>query len=232
MQLPKVEKSRLVDQVVEIMYDKISRGDIKPGEKLPSETDLSEQLGVGRPTIREALSRLLGLGLIVRGGYTMSVAEDANASVHAKLVPMLLEQWETRELYEARTLIESDLAILASKKATPEDIAELRAINELLLKNEKEESYWSLDMQFHEKIAAIAANEVMISISNIINDLFKRFEAEVEELETVKVVTYRDHETWIDAIENGDEDAVRSIVKRALTGSENALYERSKAEKK
>ena len=222
MQLPKVEKSRLVDQVV----------DITPGEKRPSETDLSEQLGVGRPTIREALSRLLGLGLIVRGGYTMSVAEDANASVHAKLVPMLLEQWETRELYEARTLIESDLAILASKKATPEDIAELRAINELLLKNEKEESYWSLDMQFHEKIAAIAANEVMISISNIINDLFKRFEAEVEELETVKVVTYRDHETWIDAIENGDEDAVRSIVKRALTGSENALYERSKAEKK
>lgn len=232
MQLPKVEKSRLVDQVVEIMYDKISRGDIKPGEKLPSETDLSEQLGVGRPTIREAMSRLLGLGLIVRGGYTMSVAEDANASIHAKLVPMLLEQWETRELYEARTLIESDLAILASKKATPEDIAELRAINELLLKNEKEESYWSLDMQFHEKIAAIAANEVMISISNIINDLFKRFEAEVEELETVKVVTYRDHEMWIDAIENGDEDAVRSIVKRALAGSENALYERSKAERK
>lgn len=232
MQLPKIEKSRLVDQVVEIVYDKISSGEIKPGEKLPSETDLSEQMGVGRPTIREAMSRLLGLGLIVRSGYNMSVAEDANASIHAKLVPMLLEQWETRELYEARILIESDLAILASKKATPEDILELRTINERLLKNEQEESYWSLDMQFHEKIAAIAANDVMISISNIINDLFKRFKSEVEELETVKVVTYRDHEMWIDAIENGDEDAVRSIVKRALAGSENALYERNKSEKK
>ena len=225
MKFQKLTKSRLTDQVVEILYNKISHGELKPGDKLPSETELSEQLGVARPTIREALSRLLGLGLIERGDYTMSVAEDSKASVRARLVPLLLEQWETRELYEARMLIEGDLAVLASRKATPDDIMELREINKQLDNGNTEKDYWTCDMEFHARIAEISGSEVMVSISNIINDLYLRFEKEIGELHAIQEITYRDHEELICAIDRGDEVAIRAIVTRSLSGSENAIYE-------
>jgi GntR family transcriptional repressor for pyruvate dehydrogenase complex len=226
MKLPKVTKSRLTDQVVEILYRKITLGELKPGDKLPGEVELSEQLGVARPTIREALSRLLGLGLIERGGSTMTVAENGNASIRAKLMPMMLEQWETRELYEARILIECDLVTLAILKATPDEIAELREINKQLADgNLTEKSYWTSDMRFHAYIAAISGNAVMISISTIINDLYKRFESRVRELHAIQALTYRSHEDLIDAIERRDEQTAREIVHRSLAGSEDALYE-------
>ena len=225
MNLPYITKARLTDHVVEILYDIISLGEIKPGERLPSEAELSVQLGVARPTVREALSRLLGLGLIVRNEYSMVVAENAAASLHARLVPLLLQEWQTRELYETRILIECDLAILASRKATPEDLVELRAINEQLADESVQRSYWELDMEFHCRIAAIAGNEIMMSISRTVNDLFRRLRQDVEELQTIQANTYRDHEALIQAIQQRDENMIRAQITRALSGSEKALFE-------
>jgi DNA-binding FadR family transcriptional regulator len=226
MQLPKLQRSRLTDQVAEILYKKITDGELKPGERLPSEMELSEQLGVARPTVREALSRLIGLGLVARSDYNMIVAEAPDLTVRAGLVPLFLRQWEIRELYEARILIECDLASLAIIKATPENIKELREINAKLKDgNLSENSYWTNDMQFHAQIAAMSGNAVMIAISEIINDIFKRYQSKVEELHAIQAATYKHHEELIDAIERRDEQAAREIIIKTLSGSENALYE-------
>jgi GntR family transcriptional repressor for pyruvate dehydrogenase complex len=226
MQLPKLQRSRLTDQVAEILYKKITDGELKPGERLPSEMELSEQLGVARPTVREALSRLIGLGLVARSDYNMIEAEAPDLTVRAGLVPLFLRQWEIRELYEARILIECDLASLAIIKATPENIKELREINAKLKDgNLSENSYWTNDMQFHAQIAAMSGNAVMIAISEIINDIFKRYQSKVEELHAIQAATYKHHEELIDAIERRDEQAAREIIIKTLSGSENALYE-------
>jgi GntR family transcriptional repressor for pyruvate dehydrogenase complex len=231
MNLPKLQKSRLTDQVAETLYKKIADGDLRPGDKLPSEMELSEQLGVARPTIREALSRLIGLGLIERGDYTMSVSENASLTARARLMPLLLEQWETRELYEARMLIEGDLVSLAVLKATPDDISELRQINGRMKDPDMtEKNYWENDMQFHSYLATVSGNEVMQAISVIINDMFKRYQSKVEELHSIQAVTYNDHEALIDAIEKRNAPLAREIINRMLSSSENALYELSEKE--
>ena len=100
MNLPKVTKSRLSDKVAEILYDQIRSGKLKAGDKLPSELELSEQLGVSRPSVREALNRLMGLGLIVRGTYTCSVA-NLPILPSDPLCTHVLNDWETRDLFEA-----------------------------------------------------------------------------------------------------------------------------------
>jgi len=224
MNFPKVEKTSLTDRVAEILYEKIVNGEISPGERLPSEMELAEQLGVARPTVREALNRLIGLGLIKRGGYTMVVSENGSMSTRAGLTPLLLDQWEARELYEARYMIEVDLVVLAIQKATDEDIRELRNINEQLKSDcVSQKSYWEIDMQFHTSIATISCNHVMQEISKIINDMYKRYEQQVEQLHEVKKMTYLDHEALIDAIEKRDESLAVSIVLRMLTKSELAL---------
>lgn len=225
MKLSRIKKSTLTDKIVELLYEKITKGEIKAGEKLPGEVELAEQLGVGRPTIREAFNRLLGLGLVERTGYTMTIANDATNSVHSRMVPLILEQWETRQLFEARKLIEGDLAILAARKATPSDFIELRLINEQMANNTSVQQYWTLDMQFHKKIADLTDNDVLLAMNNILHDMFRKYEKDVEELLGVHSTTYSDHTELIDAMEMNKEDQIRAIINRSLSASEQALVE-------
>lgn len=226
MRLPKVIKASLTDQVVDVLYQKISSGELKAGEKLPSESELSEQLGVARPTVREALNRLIGLGLIERGVYTCIVAESSKFAIRANLVPILLEDWETRDLFEARRMIECNLVSLAALKASPDDICELMHINDKLrVEDLTVQEYWDYDNQFHRCIAKAASNSVMQTVSDIIFSMYMRYENKVKELHQVQAKTYEEHKAIIEAIADKDVARAVEIVNRSLSGSENALYE-------
>ena len=226
MRLPKVVKASLTDQVVDILYKKISKGELKAGEKLPSESELSEQLGVARPTVREALNRLIGLGLIERGVYTCIVAESSTFAVRANLVPILLEDWETRDLFEARRLVECNLVSLAALKASPDDINELIRINDKLKSSALSvQEYWDYDNQFHKCIAKTASNTVMQTVSEIIFSMYRRYENKVKELHEIQAKTYEEHKAIIEAIAQKDVKKAVEIVDRSLSGSEHALYE-------
>lgn len=226
MRLPKVVKASLTDQVVDILYKKISSGELKAGEKLPSESELSEQMGVARPTVREALNRLIGLGLIERGAYTCIVAESSEFAVRANLVPILLEDWETRDLFEARRMIECNLVTLAVIKASPGDINDLIRINDKLKsENLSVQEYWDYDNQFHKRIAKAASNPVMQTVSEIIFSMYSRYESKVKELHNVQAKTYEEHKAIIEAIAEKNVELALKIVNRSLSGSEHALYE-------
>lgn len=228
MQLEKVKKASLTDRVTEILYEKIIGGEIMPGERLPSETELAEMLGVGRPTIREAINRLIGLGLVMRGDYTMMVSPNASMSTRASLTPLFLENWEGRDLYQARILVEEDLVELVIENATLADLAKLREINDRLLDvHMSETGYYDADMDFHNCIAEISGNQIMVEISRIVNNMFQRYKPQVEKLYEVQRATHHDHELLIDAISNNDLSEARTIIRRSLGGSEKALKEMS-----
>lgn len=226
MKLPKLTRSRLADKVVETLYNKISCGELGSGDKLPSETELAEQLGVARPTIREAISQLIGLGLLERGEYGIYVVQTPNQSVQARFQPLLLERWKTRELYEARMLILGDLAVLASIKATEKDIQTLREINRRM-KEEcfSEESYWDRDMEFHNYLAEIVDNGILYSINNILNEMFKKYETSINKLYSIQAKTYQRHDALINAIEKRDAEQAKAAVYLALEESEEALFQ-------
>lgn len=224
MVFEKVQKSSLTDRVTNKIYEKIVSGEIAPGERLPSETELSEQLGVGRPAIREAINRLIGLGLVMRGDYTMIVAPNSAMSARARLTPLFLEKWEGRDLYQARILIEEDLVELVIENATATDLERLRSINaKMIEKHMSERSYYDVDMEFHACLAEISGNQIMVEISRIVNDMFQRYKPQVEQLYEVQHATYHDHELLIQAIENSDLAEARIIIQRSFTGSEKAL---------
>jgi len=232
MSLTKIKNTKLTDQIAEALYEEIAEGNFKPGEKLPTEIEMSEKLGVARPTVREAVSRLIGLGLVERGDYGVFVAATSNTLVHSALVPVLLNQWEIRELYEARILVESDLVALACQKATDESISELNRINDKMLNRDMTASdYFKYDMEFHSYVSQISGNSVMQSISKIINDMFKRYERRVMEFHEIQASTYLDHKELIEAISRKDSQQARAIVVRTLSKSENAMYQLKEKEK-
>lgn len=224
MLFKKVQKSSLTDQVSDILYQKIVNGEIAPGEQLPSETELSEQLGVARPTIREALNRLIGLGLVTRGGYTKVVSTNASMSARAGLTPLFLDKWEGSELYEARILIETDLIELVIQNATENDIERLRQINAEIIQGQMtEQDYYDVDMKFHSCLAEICGNKIMNEISRTVNDMFCRYKPQVAQLHEIQKITYHEHELLINAIENQDLVEARSIIQRTLSRSERAI---------
>lgn len=210
--------------VVEDLYNKISEGEFLPGEKLPGEVALSESLGVGRPTIREAIGQLIGLGLVDRGHYGLFVANTSSSMVKSKLAPLLLDTWEIRELYEARVVIETEIAVLACLRAKPQQLKKLQDINEMMLeKSDDEDSYWNLDDQFHELVAEISDNKILITMHQSIRGLFKKYEVSINKLEYIRKQTYSWHTSLIEAFSRKDTNAVRKILHQSLFESQDAL---------
>ncbi len=224
MKFLKISKTRLVDKVVEDLYNKISAGELLPGDKLPGEVALSESLGVGRPTVREAIGQLIGLGLLTRGKYGIFVAQASISTVKATLAPMLLETWEIRKLYEARMVIEAEIAVLACLRANPQHLEKLQELNDQMLeKSNDENSYWILDDQFHELVAEISDNTILVTMHQSIRDLFKKYEVSVNKLEYIRKQTYSWHSSLIEAFARKDTTAVRGIINKSLSESQDAL---------
>lgn len=224
MDLPKISKTRLVDRVVETLYYKICEGELVPGQKLPGEIALSQSLGVGKPTVREAIGQLIGLGLVYRGKYGVFVSDIPTQTVKSKLTPMLLENWEIRELYEARIIIEGEVAVLACMRATNKNIDQLCQLNERM-KNQaySETDYWELDEEFHRMVALVSGNEILQTMHTLISDLFRKYEVSVNKLDYIREQTHIWHAMLIEAFKKKDIDAVRKIIRTSLTESENAL---------
>ncbi|MFC1798457.1 FadR/GntR family transcriptional regulator [Thermodesulfobacteriota bacterium] len=224
MDLPKLSRVRLADKVVKIIYDRISTGELRSGDKLPGELELSKQMGIARTTVREALGQLIGLGLVERGENGMRLSEEPVSSIQSRVAPLLLKDWELKTLYEARKVIEGELAVLSAARATAKDIDTLKEINSKMLSTDDEKlDYWEKDMSFHKYVAKIANNDILYSIHNVLCDMFKKYEQNVMELETVKKSTFKWHSEFIGAIEKQDVNKIRDIVRASLQASEEGI---------
>lgn len=224
MKLPRMTRMTLVDQVVNAIEEKIINGDMKPGERLLGEIELSEQLGVARTTVREALRLLMGSGLITRGEDGLHVAPQLASVVKSRLAPLALVVRETRALYEARRFLEGELASLAALRASEEEITQLKMINgRLALESKDDRAYWELDMSFHQKIAEAAGNSVLYAMYRVARELHEKLEAEILQLSEIKANTHKHHAQMIAAIENRDPNAARKLVHDALKRVEAAL---------
>ena len=139
------------DTVAEYLSEGIASGKWKPGEKLPSEAQLCSLLGASRVTVRSAIGRLTGLGLVQsRQGKGTYVCEP----IMSYEIPVLsIQSADWLSIFEFRKIIESESAALAAIRATA---AEVRELGDSLVGMERGESLQEVadyDMRFHEIVA-------------------------------------------------------------------------------
>lgn len=122
MPLDAVRPSPLVEQAAARLREQITGGHWPVGTKLPGETTLAAELGVGRSTVREALRALAGAGLVRprQGAGVFVIAAEA-----AEDWPTRLRRAAVTDLYEVRMLVEVQAARLAAERRTPEDVTAL-----------------------------------------------------------------------------------------------------------
>ena len=157
-----VHRAPLAAQAAEILLERIRAGEFGLGQRLPGETTLAAQLGVGRSTIREAIRELAGKGVL-------DSRQGAGVFVTAQDVP---EEWDTvlrrasiTTVLEARIAIEAEASALAAERRTP---AQLRAIRAALAAraaaDPAPEPHVDVDMALHQLIVVASGNEVLVEL--------------------------------------------------------------------
>ncbi|OCT15863.1 hypothetical protein A8709_09560 [Paenibacillus pectinilyticus] len=162
-----LHRPKLVDDVVTQLQKKISDGDLKMGDKIPTEPELMEQFGVGRSTIREAVRVLVHAGLLEKKqGFGTFLTGHSDAVMQEPLVHRL-RRAEILEVYEVRKMLELEIARLAAERRDEADLAVMEdALNQRLkaLEAGDTNTYLAVDMVFHQAIAIASKNGVVVDL--------------------------------------------------------------------
>jgi GntR family transcriptional repressor for pyruvate dehydrogenase complex len=174
-----IKRQSIVEEIIDLFKGKLINGELKPGDKLPSESQLTEQMGVGRTALREAIKMLSALGVIeVKQGDGSYIVKGASlAAMNPLVFAILLEAGMNLELLELRTLLEVGYCQLASEKASPEDIQLIIEAGKLFeekatSKIRDSDDLTRADLEFHFSIMNATHNPLVVRISRVVEELF------------------------------------------------------------
>ncbi len=172
----KIKHITVTEQVSKQIQDMITSGRFKPGDKLPTQKELEEMMGVSRPTLREAISRLISAGIIeARQGQGYYVTgPNLNVNIRAQLIQY--DEHKIRDLFEARLFLEATLSQLAATFATDEEIEELvKVCTQYETGDFPMENYTYGENQIHALIAEYSHNSLLADFERSILDLLAEY---------------------------------------------------------
>jgi GntR family transcriptional repressor for pyruvate dehydrogenase complex len=217
-----LKKTRLYEEIAEQIKDAILDGHLKPTERLPSERDLCEMFGVGRPTVREALRVLDNMGLIEIGaGVKGSTVKDVDITqymdaLREHLSHLIKVNDETiRDLWEVRKYIELGISLTAARKGIKQDFTKLR---ECILRMEAcgsdTRTYFPIAVEFHKILAAATQNKIFYILWGMFQDiLLKGYMPNLESLfPDGPARLLESNKVLLKAIESGDPDQIKSAM--------------------
>ncbi|MBW1729488.1 MAG: FadR family transcriptional regulator [Deltaproteobacteria bacterium] len=186
-----VKRARLYEEVAEQIKAAIFDGLLEPGDSLPSERELAEMFGVGRPTIREALRILHVMGLIdINAGIRGSTVKKIDLTQYLETIRQHLacliqmDKQAIKNIWEVRKYVELGIARCAAQNATPEELDELeQLLQKMEACGDDIYAYFPLAVEFHQKLALASGNSVFYIIWNMFQDiLLKGYMPMLEEL--------------------------------------------------
>jgi GntR family transcriptional repressor for pyruvate dehydrogenase complex len=219
-QMKRISRTSLSDEIVEQIIDLMSRGVLKPGDRLPAERELCKRFGVGRTSLREALRSLSVMGLLEgRVGEGTFVSGNDKYLEKALNLGLLLDGVKVQDLIETRLMLESQTAYLAAQRATGEDIDEIgghllgmeSAVGEL-------ETYLISDVKFHLAVARATQNSILSSLLGMtrtsLQEWIKRSLTDTGPTggELRAQLSLTEHRSILEAIRDGDADGAREAM--------------------
>lgn len=216
--LSPVKSTKIYEIVMEQIKDIVKKGELKSGDKLPSERDLCQKLEVSRASVREALKALQMIGLIEskhgEGNYINGNFE--NSLLEPLSIIFLLLGSKSEDVIELRKIIEPETAALAAQNITKEQLVELKEIMNELNSTSDVETCSSLDKIFHYKIAQASGNLLISTIAFSVSSLIEKYIENSKVHTSNKIVVKVQHEEIWRALENHNPTAAATAVKRHL----------------
>jgi DNA-binding FadR family transcriptional regulator len=202
-------------EVISNIKQMILDGELTPFQRLPSEKDLAEALGVSRPTVREA----------VRGLMTLNIVESrqGDGTYVTSLEPMLLaapidfllrvDEGGLAALTDARIALESSIAELAAARATPEGVGRLKAlIADFQHCIDDIPRCIELDLAFHQELAAMADSPILASLVATLTALGFQSRTHTAHNAHLRAGANSEHAAIAEAVAAGDAAAARATM--------------------
>lgn len=210
----------LRDVVFNTLREAILKGELEPGERL-MEIALAQKLGVSRTPIREAIRKLELEGLVVMA--PRKGAEVAEITLK-----------DLRDVLEVRKNLEELAVELACKKATEEDIEEMRRAHEEFIKTLSQKDLTVIaeaDVKFHDVIYKTTDNKRLIQILNNLREQMYRYRLEYIKDEKKRMIVTDEHLQIIEAIEGKDVNAAKAYIQEHINNQEKTIVEKINAKK-
>jgi GntR family transcriptional repressor for pyruvate dehydrogenase complex len=224
-----VKVARAYEQLADLLRERITSGDLRKGDRLPSESALAEQAGVSRSTVREALRTLEQAGLITRASPRVMVVAglDEDPAFRELRHELRRRNVTFHHLHEALLSLEPELARFAALRADASDVAALR---ELIVAQEDNLDHfkeWSrLDVEFHFAIAEMSANPALIIAREPITQLLLPTLHRFMDSPVMTELATRYHVRITDEIEAGDPDTAAALSRRHINDFRTAWEKR------
>jgi len=222
-----------VDFVINTFKDLLLKKELKPGDKIPSETELAKIMSVSRGSIREAMKILSAFGLvdIRRGDGTYIPSSGESVPIDSVLFSFLLTQPTEDEIYELRMLIEEDVMNMAIRHVTESDLERLQDnINRMKRTAEEKDDYHllaSLDMEFHDLLADVTKNRLVKKIYSLIMSFFAPSVQESHRNQGYHAErAIRVHEDLLEALRLRDNNMAAEAVKASVDTWEKLVLKR------
>ncbi len=220
---PISDNRALSERIISLISDAIIGGELRPGDRLPSERELAQQLRVSRTVVRDAVKTLAGRGLVrVKHGAGIFVAapEDEPSAL------LSLRGAGLNDLFEIRKALEVKAAGWAAERHGPHHLQRLHEIVEDARRHADDlEVLSKRDAQFHCAVAEASRNLVLVRVMLMLLDLLEDARRETLSIPGRAELSIEDHERVIQAIEARDTEGARQAMLEHLNSVEESLMD-------
>jgi len=228
VQIEPPTRSTLAQKVANQLISLMLEGHLQPEDRLPSQQELAEKFQVGRSTVREALRTLDAMGLVeLKQGHGTFVKKlHAHSIIRPDLLAHIIDKEMTEQLFEARFILEPEIAALAATRATADDLLIIetawKACQEAFLAGQ---TLHRLSADFHRSIAEAAHSNVLgMFMDSILVPLAERGLL-LEEKPGYLEWELESHRGVYEAIASRDPARAKVVMMQHLNDSQSALLE-------
>src|SRR5712692_9895601 len=217
-----IQSVRVFEQVAVQIETRILAGELRNGDRLPTERELAEQFQVSRTAVREAMKILAQKGLVdMRPGRGTIVIDGAHEAMQDSIgLVMKLTLGEvggSDNLVEVREMLETEIAALAAARATEKEIAAMREAVRVMDENlNNADAYIAADNRFHEALARATQNTLIFILINSIVNLLSEQRKQVFQVEGGPQRGQVHHKRILDNVMRRDPDAARAAMRSHL----------------
>lgn len=236
MEFQRIEPRKLYLQIADQIMDHVGDGRLPPGSKLPAERELATQMGVSRPSVREALIVLELLGVVEirigHGTFVMGKAASLETLESAKMVSPL-------DLLEARATIESNVTVLVARKWEEGSIDEqafkktceiTEQMKQIATDGDRVEEFYGLGLGFHKALAEASNNDVLSEVVGSLveatsHPLWALINKKILENRSARDEQIQEHEAILIAVQRGDGEAAAEAMRHHIEDLKKLVLE-------
>lgn len=213
----KLKRRKTSDILVDQIKQYITSHNLKPGDHLPTESELAESFGVSRISVREATKTLGFLGILeAKPGRGLTVGRvDVDRLKESLSFHPAMYDVPDDELVDTRVVIETGIVPYVARrmKADPEIYDRLNALNEKSRRAGDAENYVKLDAAFHQELVEASGLTPLAAFSDLLQVFFERFRKHVRKNWRVGVKL---HQEIVDGLRDGKVEAVMKLLREHI----------------